>query len=79
MAKFQGGRTGHDREQGFYKKFTVERVDGRKDKHPDCEYFVLDLDHDKFAPFALIAYADACEKEFPALAQDLRKFVDTNG
>ncbi len=41
-------------------------------KHERCRYFVLDLDHDAFAAPALLAYADACAAEYPALAADLR-------
>lgn len=36
-------------------------------------FFVLDLEHDKFARPAILAYAEACETDFPLLAQDLRK------
>ncbi len=61
---------------GLYPKFHVGRTDlshlpGRK--HHGCEYFVLDLTHDKHARAALLAYADSCESEFPILAADLRK------
>jgi hypothetical protein len=73
--RFTGGRTGHDRERGIYRKYDVQRVDGRADKHSGCEYFVLDLTHDKFAPAALAAYAAACAEEFPALSADLRQIV----
>lgn len=72
---FEGGGTGHDRERGLYRKYGVQRVDGRADKHEGCEYFVLDLTHDMFAPAALTAYADACAEKFPALARDLRALV----
>lgn len=44
-------------------------------KHYGCEYFVLDLAHDKFAAPALEAYADACEKEYPLLAADIRSKI----
>jgi hypothetical protein len=77
MSMFQGGRTGHDRDRGLYEKYRVERTDGRADLHPDCQYFVLDLTHDKFAPPAIAAYADACEDEFPALARDLRAILSS--
>ena len=59
---------------GLYQKFLVRRLDGRSrkgQKHHKCEYFCLDLMHDKFAVPALRAYAKACEKEYPALAEDL--------
>ena len=60
---------------GLYEKFRVERVDGRSgsgEKHDGCVYFVLDITHDLFAAPALVAYADACESEYPDLARDLR-------
>lgn len=61
--------------RGLYGKFFVERTDGRSapgQKHDGCEYFVLDLDHDKHAGPALEAYAASCDSEYPALAADLR-------
>ena len=65
-----------DKERGVYKKFIVERTDGDpKDKHIDCFYFVLDMDHDPFALPALDAYADACQSTHPGLAADVRKMV----
>jgi hypothetical protein len=71
------------REVGLYNKFFVERTDGTGapgGKHHGCEYFVLDLTHDKFAKAALAAYANACRSEYPLLAADLRKKVeDSNG
>ena len=60
---------------GIYYKFDVTRTDGRDavgERHFGCKYFVLDLDHDRFAQPALLAYADACEELYPALAADLR-------
>lgn len=60
---------------GRYHKFDIRRTDGKSEagqKHFACDYFVLDLTHDKFAKAALNAYADACEAEFPVLADDLR-------
>jgi hypothetical protein len=65
-----------DKTKGLYNKFEVKRTDGQSNaggKHDSCEYFVLDLTHDPFAIPALMAYADACESEYPALAADLRK------
>lgn len=56
---------------GLYGKFKVERRYDPDHKHQDCEYFVLDLVHDKFAAVALRAYAKACRKEFPQLSVDL--------
>lgn len=63
-------------EQGLFNKFIVRRVDKRDQiggKHYGCRYFVLDVDHDPCAPFALTAYAEACEKTHPNLAYDLRR------
>lgn len=61
--------------KGLYRKFTVERTDGSSGpggKHEHCDYFVLDWTHDKFAVPAAMAYARACEGEYPGLARDLR-------
>ena len=63
-----------DTDQGFYEKFEVNREDGRSaegEKHEDCEYFVLDLDHDPHAIPALRAYAESCSASHPKLASDL--------
>lgn len=67
-----------DPTRGLYNKFEVRRVDGSSEpggKHHRCEYFVLDLTHDKHAKAALLAYADSCELEYPLLAADLRAKV----
>ena len=67
-----------DKSRGIYHKFNVQRVDGRDapgEKHEDCFYFVLDVTHDPFALGALETYAQACEKEYPGLAYDLRFVV----
>jgi hypothetical protein len=75
---FSGGRTGHDRNEGLYGKFTVKRTDGTDaigGKHENCTYFVLDLTHDPHARPAVLTYADACEGQFPKLAADLRKLA----
>lgn len=64
-----------DKTRGLYEKFTVTRNDGSSEpggKHHGCEYFVLDLTHDKHANAALLAYADSCAAEYPLLAADLR-------
>ena len=60
-----------DEGRGLYTKYRVQRR-LNPEKHRDCEYFVLDLHHDKFSIAALQAYADECEGEFPLLARDLR-------
>ena len=67
--------TDPDNARGLYNKFDVTRTDGSSGpggRHEDCEYFVLDLDHDEFAAAALQAYADACESRYPQLAADIR-------
>lgn len=67
-----------EKQQGIYRKFIVQRVDGRDKsgfKHDGCEYFVLDLTHDKYAHAALAAYARACENEYPKLAEDLLRKI----
>ena len=61
--------------QGLVEKFFVERLDGSSKpgkRHHGCEYFVLDLAHDVYAPAALRAYADACSDAYPLLAADIR-------
>lgn len=60
---------------GLYEKFAVSRTDGSSlpgGKHHDCEYFVLDLDHDPHAIPALEAYIQSCQVDYPLLARDLR-------
>ncbi len=60
--------------RGLYEKFKVTRTDGQSapgGRHADCEYFVLDLTHDKFAIPAIRAYAYACQFEYKQLAADL--------
>lgn len=71
-----------DRNRGLdTNKFSrIEREDGQHrlgEKHEHCQYFILDLnlEHDPFAEKALLAYADACQFEYPLLAQDLRIIV----
>lgn len=64
-----------DKSRGLYNKFHIERTDGSHrvgKKHYGCEYFVLDLTHDKHAKAALLAYAESCKTEYPLLAHDLR-------
>ena len=63
-----------DKTKGLYGKFIVQRADGSDQhggKHHGCEYFVLDLSHDKHAYMALRAYANSCREEYPLLAADL--------
>lgn len=64
-----------DAARGLYQKYRVERMDGISlpgRRHADCEYFVLDLTHDKHAKAALLAYAESCKAEYPVLSHDLR-------
>lgn len=51
---------------------TRTRIAHPPPKHGACHYYVLDLDHDRFAGPALRAYADACALDFPELAKDIR-------
>jgi hypothetical protein len=53
-------------------KFYVRRTVDPTGKHDNCFYFVLDLDHDRYALAALAAYANAVEELYPELATDLR-------
>jgi hypothetical protein len=67
-----------DTHRGLYNKFEVKRVDGKDnpgEKHHGCEYFVLDVTHDKFAAVALVAYANACASEYPELSKELHQGV----
>ncbi len=61
-----------DERIGVYRKYRVQRLGDKAKKHAQCEYYVLDLEHDRFAGPALSAYADACEATHPELARDLR-------
>jgi len=63
------------RQPGLYTKFEVHRTDGTDapgGKHHGCDYFVLDVTHDKCAPAALAVYAAAVEGTHPQLAADMR-------
>jgi hypothetical protein len=58
----------------LFDKFHVDRADGTSSpgaKHDGCQYFVLDLTHDQYAPAALRAYAWACTATHPLLSADL--------
>lgn len=69
-----------DSERGAYRKYMVTRTDGSSragGKHANCAYFVLDLEHDDFAIPALKAYAKACRKTHPALADDIERIIAT--
>lgn len=64
-----------DKTKGLYTKFNnIERTDLQHmygGKHYRCDYFVLDLTHDRHSLAALSAYADSCREEYPLLAADL--------
>jgi hypothetical protein len=67
--------TAADERRGLYRKYHVERTDGSSKpggKHARCDYFVLDLVHDKHARLALFAYVESCKDEYPQLATDLQ-------
>jgi hypothetical protein len=67
-----------ERTEGLKHKYYIERTDGSSQtggKHEQCPYYVLDLKHDKFSEAALRAYAEACEEEFPSLAEDIRNKI----
>jgi hypothetical protein len=64
-----------DRTRGLPDKFIVTRTDGTSaegGKHHECQYFVLDVDHDPHAKAALLAYAESCKAEYPLLHHDVR-------
>lgn len=67
-----------DKDTGLYQKYNVRRTDGHDlpgEKHDGCSYFVLDLDHDKFAIHALLTYAAECRDEYPLLYVDILKLL----
>lgn len=67
-----------DKQKGLCEKFKVTRTDGsskKGGKHHNCVYFVIDTTHDKYAYFALNAYAEACKSEYPQLAKDLKSIT----
>jgi hypothetical protein len=68
-----------DSERGLYGKYRVERVYDPNGKHTRCFYFVLDVQHDKFARLALAVYAAACAEEYPVLAVDLFRALALKG
>ena len=68
-----------DRDRGLYGKYEVKRLGGTPGKHADCFYYVLDLEHDRFAVPALRAYAEACREEYPQLAEDLLVEIAAHG
>jgi len=65
-----------EKHTGIYRKYSVKRLRDKEGKHKNCFFFVLDLNHDKYAIPALRAYAKACKKEYPELAKDLIQIVE---
>lgn len=62
------------KQQGMFRKFDVRRVDSSDapgGKHYGCRYFVLDLDHDAYAPAAMRTYAAECKVTHSQLAADI--------
>jgi hypothetical protein len=56
----------------------TDNVEG--DKHFGCDYFLLDLTHDKHALAAIQAYAESCRKDgYELLADDLEEKVKNLG
>lgn len=64
-----------DRKRGIYRKYFVQRLGDWERKHDKCDFFVLDLVHDKYAKAALRTYASLCESEYPELAKDIHKRI----
>ena len=68
-----------DEYRGLYQKYQVRRTDGSSEpggKHEDCQYFVLDMDHDPHAVAALEAYMNSCRTAgHIRLSEDLRIWV----
>lgn len=61
-----------DKQRGLYEKFIVTR-NRPSEKHKNCRYFVLDLDHDELSVPAIKAYAAAAQAAgYIRLAEDLR-------
>lgn len=68
-----------DQDRGIYKKYNVTRLDDAAAKHKDCNYFVLDLKHDKHAAAALYGYAESLDmaQEYPQLMKEVRALADS--
>ena len=64
-------------EQGLFRKYDVQRVDGKSDGN-DPAYLVLrinDLTDEKPESVALRAYIDAARERYPKLASDLSYYL----
>lgn len=56
---------------GWYVKYNVERVDGKRDE-VDSDYFILKLNSgNEHELKSLEAYAESCKETLPRLAYDL--------
>lgn len=61
---------------GLYRKFNVSRTDPEsQERHQNCRYFVLDIDHDEHAIPALLTYAESVKDTEPKLAEDLTYYA----
>ena len=69
-----------NKDKGLYGKFEgIFRSDGGSGlgrKHENCRYFILDIDHDKYAKAALFAYALECRADYLNLSSDLLRWHD---
>lgn len=65
-----------NKKEGLKSNYAVIRKVDPTHKHDKCFFFVLDLDHDKFAIPALNAYIQSCNAEYPLLAADLKALVE---
>ncbi|MEU9805478.1 hypothetical protein [Mycobacterium sp. NPDC050853] len=70
-----------DEQRGLYRKYELFRVgdDGEHRYQVFDPFFILRYATDRYARVALLAYAEACEAEFPELAMDLRAAVTRSG
>lgn len=71
-----------DPTRGIYHKFNVTRTDGSSEpggKHHECDYFVLDVNHDPHAKTVLLAYSLSCKADYPLLSQDVRAMAIFGG
>ena len=62
--------------RGIYPKYHVARLSDPVGKHNECNYFVLDPQHDPHAKKALEAYAESCQANYPVLATELRGWLE---
>ena len=61
--------------KGLYAKYKVEKTDGTP-TDTDAQYFVLRLDTDSHARFAMQAYARSIRSQNPVLALAIEDWVD---